>query len=52
MMEQNVQDKKDIPLKEIADRMNFSSLSHFSRYVQKQLGMSPSAYRNRAVGKS
>ena len=44
--------QKDIPLKEIADRMNFSSLSHFSRYVQKQLGMSPSVYRNRAVGKS
>ena len=43
--------QKDIPLKEIADRMNFSSLSHFSRYVQKQLGMSPSVYRNRAVGK-
>lgn len=41
--------QKDIPLKEIADRMNFSSLSHFSRYVQKQLGMSPSVYRNRAM---
>ena len=39
--------EKEIPLKEIAEQMNFSSLSHFSRYVQKQMGMSPSAYRNR-----
>ena len=43
--------QKETPLKEIADRMNFSSLSHFSRYVLKQIGMSPSEYRNRAVGK-
>lgn len=43
--------KKEIPLKEIAGRMNFSSLSHFSRYVQKQMGVSPSEYRNRAVGR-
>ena len=42
---------KEIPLKDIADRMNFSSLSHLSRYVQRQLGMSPSEYRNRAVGR-
>ena len=43
--------QKDIPLKEIADRMNFSSLSHFSRYVQKKMGVSPSEYRNRATAK-
>lgn len=32
---------------EIADSMNFSSLSFFSRYVKKMLGVSPSEYRNR-----
>ena len=41
--------QKETPLKEIADWMHFSSLSHFSRYVQKQMGMSPSEYRNRAI---
>ena len=30
--------QKEIPLKDIAERMNFSSLSYFSRYVQKQMG--------------
>lgn len=44
--------QKEIPLKEIADRMNFSSLSYFSRYVQKQMGVSPSEYRNQAIGKT
>lgn len=39
--------QKEIPLKNIADQMNFSSLSHFSRYVQKQIGVSPSEYRNK-----
>lgn len=43
--------QKEIPLKEIADRMHFSSLSHFSRYVQKQMGVSPSEYRNRSIDK-
>ena len=33
-------------LKEIADRMNFSSLSYFSRYVKKHIGLSPAKYRN------
>ena len=32
---------------EIADSMNFSSLSFFSRYVKKMLGVSPSEHRNR-----
>lgn len=39
--------QKEIPLKDIAERMNFSSLSHFSRYVQKQIGIPPSEYKNR-----
>lgn len=43
--------QKEIPLKEIADRMCFSSLSHFSRYVQKQMGISPSEYRELTIGK-
>ena len=43
--------QKEIPLKDIADQMNFSSLSHLSRYVQKQMRMSPSEYRNRVAGK-
>lgn len=38
--------QKEIPLKEIAEGMNFSSLSHFSRYVQKQIGIPPSKYRD------
>ena len=44
--------QKEIPLKELADKMNFSSLSHLSRYVQKQMGMSPSEYRNRVAEKT
>jgi DNA sulfur modification protein DndB len=30
---------------QIADRMSFASLSYFSRYVTKHLGMSPTQYR-------
>lgn len=37
---------KELPLAEIAERLNFSSLSYFSRYVQKRLGVSPSTYRS------
>lgn len=36
---------KSVPLADIAERMNFSSLSYFSRYVQKHTGLSPSDYR-------
>ena len=36
---------KSVPLADIAARMNFSSLSYFSRYVQKHTGLSPSDYR-------
>lgn len=39
-----------LSLDEIAFRMNFSSLSYFSRYVKKTLGQTPSEYR-RALGK-
>lgn len=38
--------EKELPLAGVAERLNFSSLSYFSRYVQKQIGVSPSAYRN------
>ena len=38
--------QKELPLTEIAERMNFSSVSYFSRYVQKRLGVSPIEYRH------
>lgn len=38
--------RKELSLTDIADRLNFSSLSYFSRYVQKRIGMSPSEYRS------
>lgn len=38
--------KKALPLAEIAETLNFSSLSYFSRYVQKRIGVSPSVYRS------
>ena len=34
-----------LSLTQIADRMNFTSLSYFSRYCTKHLGKSPSEYR-------
>ncbi len=34
-------------LSEISDLMNFESISHFSRYVKKMLGKSPSEYRQK-----
>ncbi len=34
-----------LSLTQIADRMNFASLSYFSRYCAKHLGQSPSDYR-------
>ncbi len=37
--------QKELSLTEIAERMNFSSVSYFSRYVQKRIGISPSEYR-------
>lgn len=38
--------QKGIPLTEIAERMNFSSLSYLSRYIRKRLGIHPTGYRN------
>jgi AraC family transcriptional activator of pobA len=38
---------KDLNISEIADEMDFSSLSFFTRYVKKLLGVSPSEFRNR-----
>ena len=34
-----------LSLTQIADQMNFNTLSYFSRYCQKHLGQSPSDYR-------
>ena len=34
-----------LSLTQIADLMNFTSLSYFSRYCTKHLGQSPSEYR-------
>ncbi len=38
-------DDERLSLTQIADRMNFTSLSYFSRYCTKHLGLSPSEYR-------
>ncbi len=38
---------KNLSFSEIADTLNFSSQSFFSRYVRKVLGVSPSDYRQR-----
>jgi len=38
-------DDERLSLTQISERMNFSSLSYFSRYCSKHLGQSPSEYR-------
>lgn len=38
---------KDLNISEIADEMDFSSRSFFTRYVKKLLGLSPREFRNR-----
>ena len=38
-------DNDTLSLTQIADLLNFTSLSYFSRYCSKHLGMSPSEYR-------
>lgn len=38
---------KNLNIAEIADRMEFSSRSFFTRYVKKLLGITPSEFRNR-----
>ena len=35
----------ELSFTQISEEMNFSSLSYFSRYAQKHLGMSPTEYR-------
>lgn len=40
---------KNLNLAEIADQMNFSSRSFFTRYVKKMLGVTPTEYRERMV---
>ena len=35
----------ELTFTQISEEMNFSSLSYFSRYAQKHLGMAPSSYR-------
>ena len=39
---------KDLNISEIADEMDFSSRSFFTRYVNKVLGVSPREFRNKA----
>ena len=39
-------DDERLSLTQIADLMNFTSLSYFSRYCTKHLGLSPSEYRH------
>lgn len=39
--------KKDLNISEIADEMEFSSRSFFTRYVKNILGVTPSEFRNR-----
>ena len=34
-------------LTEVSDLMHFENVSHFSRYVKKTLGKTPSEYRNK-----
>lgn len=38
--------QKGLTLSAISEQMNFSSVSYFSRYVKKQIGVWPTEYRN------
>ena len=40
---------KNLTIAEIADKMEFSSRSFFTRYVKKLLGVTPSEFRNRLM---
>jgi AraC-like DNA-binding protein len=40
-------ENKNLNIAEVADKMEFSSRSFFTRYVKKILGMTPSEFRNR-----
>jgi AraC-like DNA-binding protein len=43
----NSSGKQNLNIAEVADKMEFSSRSFFTRYVKKILGMTPSEFRNR-----
>ncbi len=43
--------RKELTLIDIASQLNFSSVSYFSRYVQKRTGLYPTAYRNSLLRK-
>jgi AraC-like DNA-binding protein len=45
-------ENKQMNIAEIADEMEFSSRSFFTRYVKKVLGVTPSEFRNRMAGNS
>lgn len=45
-------DDENLSLTQISDMMNFSSLSYFSRYCIKHLGITPSEYRQRRQSKN
>ncbi len=40
---------KDIPLKQIIDELNFSSLPHFVRFCKKNIGMTPGELRKSLI---
>ena len=44
-------EKSSLSIVQIAEEMNFTSLSYFSRYVTRHLGMSPRAYRKSLIPK-
>lgn len=41
----NLLNEERLSITQIAEMMNFKTLSYFSRYCKKQLGMSPQEYR-------
>ena len=41
--------KQDKSIKEIANELNFSTLSFFGKYVREHLGMSPRQFREQAL---
>ena len=41
--------ENDIPLKALADELGFNSLSAFYKWFQKELGISPSKYREKVI---
>ena len=41
----------DLSVQQIADRLGFSSLSSFGKYVRRHFGCSPRAYKEQVNGK-